>query len=57
MICMSRFLSLCGPTGPQLKDYYHNGGFVEMLLNLRANQIAGGRISEAEVQDINEGLY
>jgi NitT/TauT family transport system substrate-binding protein len=42
------------PTGPQLKDYYHNGGFVEMLLNLRANQIAGGRISEAEVKDINE---
>jgi NitT/TauT family transport system substrate-binding protein len=44
------------PTGPQLKDYYHNGGFEEMLVNLRSNQIAGGRISEAEVRDMSEVL-
>jgi NitT/TauT family transport system substrate-binding protein len=42
------------PSGPELKAFYHEGGFVDMLLNLRANQIAGGRITEAEVLDINE---
>lgn len=42
------------PNGPELKSYYHDGGFEEMLLNLRANQIAGGKITEAEVVDIKE---
>lgn len=44
------------PTGPELKAYYHDGGFSDMLLNLRSNQIAGGRITEAEVKDISEVL-
>jgi NitT/TauT family transport system substrate-binding protein len=42
------------PTGAELKDYYNNGGFEQMLLNLRTQQIAGGKITEAEVKDIKE---
>lgn len=42
------------PTAQELKSYYHDGGFEELLLNLRANQIAGGKITEAEVKDIKE---
>lgn len=42
------------PTGPELKSYYHEGGFTEMLLNLRDNQIEGGKITEAEVKPIEE---
>lgn len=42
------------PTGPELKAYYTDGGFVAMLENLRANQIAGGKITEAEVKPLEE---
>lgn len=42
------------PTGAELKSFYHDGGFEELLLILRANQIAGGKITEAEVKDIKE---
>lgn len=42
------------PSGPELKSFYHEGGFEEMLLNLRANQIEGGKITEAEVKEITE---
>ena len=42
------------PTGPELKAYYNDGTFEEMLLILRKNQIAGGKITEAEVKDIKE---
>ncbi len=42
------------PTGAQLKDYYANGGFVDMLVNLREGQVAAGKITEAEVKDIND---
>ncbi len=41
------------PTGAELKDYYNNGGFVAMLENLRASQIAGGKITEADVKDLS----
>ena len=43
-----------GPTGAEMKDYYVNGGFAAMLENLRANQIAGGKITEAEVKPLEE---
>ena len=42
------------PTGPELKSYYHDGTFEQILLDLRAQQIAGGRITEADVLDIKE---
>ncbi len=42
------------PTGPELKAYYNDGGFVAMLENLRANQIAGGKITEADVKPLEE---
>ena len=42
------------PTGEQLKAFYTDGSFEGMLLNLRANQIAGGKITEDEVKDLNE---
>lgn len=42
------------PTGAEMKDYYVNGGFAAMLENLRANQIAGGKITEAEVKPLEE---
>jgi len=42
------------PTGPELKAYYHDGTFKDLLLILRKNQIAGGKVTEAEVKDINE---
>lgn len=42
------------PTGAELKDYYANGGFVTMLENLRANQIAAGKVTEAEVKEMSE---
>lgn len=42
------------PTGPEMKAYYYDGGFEAMLLNLRTNQIAGGKITEAEVKPIEE---
>lgn len=42
------------PTGPELKAYYYDGGFVAMLENLRANQIAGGKITEAEIKPLEE---
>lgn len=42
------------PTGPELKAFYYDGGFVEMLLNLQSNMIAGGRITDAEVKPIEE---
>lgn len=40
------------PTGKELKSYYHDGGFEGMLINLRTNQIAGGKITESDVKDI-----
>lgn len=42
------------PTGAELKAYYTDGGFVAMLENLRANQIAGGKITEADVKPLDE---
>lgn len=42
------------PTGPELKAYYYDGGFEAMLLNLRTNQVAGGKITEAEVKELSE---
>jgi len=42
------------PTGPELKAYYYDGGFEAMLLNLRANQIAGGRITDADAKPLEE---
>ncbi len=42
------------PTGPELKAYYHDGTFEQILLSLRAQQIAGGRITEADVKDIKD---
>ncbi len=42
------------PTGPELKNYYHTTEFEDILVNLRTNQIAGGRITEDEVKDIKE---
>lgn len=42
------------PTGAEMKDYYVNGGFETMLLNLRSAQIAGGKITEADVMPIEE---
>jgi NitT/TauT family transport system substrate-binding protein len=42
------------PTGPELKAFYYDGGFEAMLLNLRTNQVAGGKITEAEVKELSE---
>ncbi len=42
------------PTGPELKAYYHDGSFAEMLQTLAQQQIAGGRITEAEAKPIDE---
>jgi NitT/TauT family transport system substrate-binding protein len=42
------------PNGPELKAAYWESGFETMLLNLRANQIASGKITEAEVKEISE---
>ena len=42
------------PTAAELKEYYANGGFEDMLLNLRQSQIDSGKITDAEVQDIGE---
>lgn len=42
------------PTGPELKAFYHDGTFAEMLMTLAQQQIAGGRITEAEAKPIDE---
>ena len=42
------------PNGAEMKAYYYDGGFVAMLENLRANQIAGGKITEAEIKPLEE---
>jgi len=42
------------PTATELRAYYYDGGFEEMLLNLRANQIAGGRITDADAKPLEE---
>ena len=42
------------PNGAEMKAYYYDGGFVAMLENLRANQVAGGKITEAEIKPLEE---
>ncbi len=42
------------PSGSELKNHYASGGFEQMLVNLRTEQIKAGKITEAEVKDIKE---